>query len=97
MFYLVGFPIHPVVRKPAPAYVVFSGPSSASMRSNWLYLAKRSDRQGAPVLICPVHKPTAKSAMYVSSVSPERCDVIMPQPACLDFVTASILSEMLPI
>ncbi len=29
----------------------------------WLYLARRSDRQGAPVLICPVHSPTAMSAM----------------------------------
>lgn len=26
----------------------------------------RSDRQGAPVLICPVHSPTARSAMVVS-------------------------------
>ena len=30
------------------------------------------ERQGAPDLICPVPRPTARSAMVVSSVSPER-------------------------
>jgi len=43
------------------------------MRSRRLYLATRSLRQGAPVLICPVRQATAKSAMVVSSVSPEWC------------------------
>jgi hypothetical protein len=37
----------------------------------WLYLDRRSERQGAPVLIWPVDRPTAKSAMNESSVSPE--------------------------
>lgn len=78
----------------------------------WLYLAKRSERHGAPVLICvrknkqtcsrfyciqrlcfhfkqrfhfrrrtcPAHKPTTKSAIKVSSVSPERWLTITPQP-----------------
>jgi len=50
------------VRKPAPAYGAAS-PSSSSMRSSWLYLERRSERQGAPVLICPVQRPTARSAM----------------------------------
>ena len=48
----------PHVRKLAPASVHRLGPNSSSMRSNWLYLARRSERQGAPVLICPVRSPT---------------------------------------
>ena len=28
-----------------------AAPSSSSIRSSWLYLARRSERQGAPVLI----------------------------------------------
>ncbi len=35
---------------PAPEYVA-AGPSSSSIRSSWLYLATRSLRDGAPVLI----------------------------------------------
>lgn len=91
---------------------------------SWLYLARRSDLQGAPVFICkafpktntvshcynlhrfpmagqgilpshpftflqkkawvsptcPVHSPTTRSAMKVSSVSPDRWLTITPQP-----------------
>ena len=36
---------------------------TSSMRRSWLYLARRSERQGAPVLIWPVQRPTARSAM----------------------------------
>ena len=54
------------------------------------HFASRSDRQGAPVLICPVLRPTARSAMKESSVSPERWDVITPQPAFCAMLTASI-------
>ena len=42
------------------------------MRSSWLYFATRSERAGAPVLICPHPVATARSAIVVSSVSPER-------------------------
>ena len=38
----------------------------------------RSDRDGAPVLIWPTPVPTARSAMNVSSVSPERCEITDP-------------------
>lgn len=44
--------------------------------------------QGAPVLIWPVDKPTARSAMKQSSVSPDRCDVITPHPASFAHCTA---------
>ena len=54
-----------------PGYSEMS-PSSSSMRSSWLYLATRSVRLGAPVLIWPAFRATAMSAMVVSSVSPER-------------------------
>ena len=56
-------------KAPAPAYSAASS-SSSSMRSSWLYLATRSDRAGAPVLIWPQLVATARSAIVVSSVSP---------------------------
>jgi hypothetical protein len=40
-----------------------------SMRSSRLYLAKRSPRQGAPVLSCPARVATVKSEMKPSLVS----------------------------
>jgi hypothetical protein len=42
---------------------------------SWLYLAVRSERDSEPVLIWPQPVATARSAMVVSSVSPERCDM----------------------
>ena len=54
-----------------------AGPRRSSMRSSWLYLAVRSPRAGAPVLICPAPVATARSAMKVSSVSPERCEMML--------------------
>src|SRR6266704_1776193 len=50
------------------------------MRSSWLYLATRSVREALPVLICPTPVATARSAMNVSSVSPERCEITAPYP-----------------
>ncbi len=44
------------------------------MRSSWLYLAMRSERDIDPVLIWVADVPTAMSAMVASSVSPERCE-----------------------
>lgn len=55
-------------------------PSSSSIRKIWLYLHNLSDRQGAPVLICPVERPTTKSAMKQSSVSPDLCETMVPHP-----------------
>ena len=54
-----------------PAYAAAS-PSSCSIRNNRLYLATRSERDGAPVLIWPALTATARSAIDVSSVSPLR-------------------------
>ena len=44
--------------------------------------AIRSERDKEPVFIMPAFAATAKSAMVVSSVSPERCDSTTPK---LDF------------
>jgi hypothetical protein len=45
------------------------------MRSSWLHLASRSERDSEPVLIWPQLVATARSAIVLSSVSPERCDM----------------------
>ena len=50
-------------------------PGVSSMRRSWLYLATRSVRLALPVLICPTPVATARSAMKVSSVSPERWEI----------------------
>src|SRR3954463_10742804 len=47
-------------------------PSSSSILRSRLYLATRSVRASEPVLIWPARVATARSAMKVSSVSPER-------------------------
>merc|ERR1712151_785506 len=83
-------------RKPVPAYVALP-PSSSSIRKSWLYFARRSLRHGAPVLICPVRRPTTRSAMKESSVSPDRWETITPQPLRIDIVAASIASVIEPI
>ena len=51
-----------------------SSPSSSEIRIRRLYLAVRSPRTGAPVLIWPAPRATARSAMIGSSVSPERSE-----------------------
>src|SRR5215472_2366422 len=58
----------------APAYFACE-PNSSSMRISWLYFAVRSERESEPVLIWPQFVATARSAIVVSSVSPERCDM----------------------
>ncbi len=45
------------------------------MRNSWLYLAMRSDRDSDPVLICVACVPTAMSAIVLSEVSPDRCEI----------------------
>lgn len=47
----------------------------------WFNLARRSERAGAPVLICPARRPTTMSAIVTSSVSPDRWETMTPQPA----------------
>ena len=54
-------------------------------------------RQGAPVLIWPVARPTDKSAMKLSSVSPDLWLAMTPQPASLAIFTAMMDSVTVPI
>ena len=67
------------------------------MRSRRLYLATRSERASEPVLIWPERIATARSAMNVSSVSPERCEMIVVQPTRWAISTDSIVSVSVPI
>src|SRR4051794_23376276 len=67
------------------------------MRSSWLYLATRSERAGAPVLIWPQLVATARSAIVVSSVSPDRCDMTALYDARVAMATVSIVSVNVPI
>jgi hypothetical protein len=55
--------------------------STYSIRRRALYLATRSLRAGAPVLIWPTPRATTRSAMKVFSVSPLRCETMTPQPS----------------
>jgi hypothetical protein len=63
--------LHRTQNASRPGYSAVS-PRSSAMRSSWLYLAMRSVRLALPVLIWPARVATARSAMKVSSVSPER-------------------------
>ena len=45
------------------------------MRSSWLYFAILSDRDNEPVLICVARVPTEISAIVLSEVSPDRCEI----------------------
>ena len=67
------------------------------MRSRRLYLATRSERASEPVLIWPERVATARSAMKVSSVSPERCEMIVVQPFRCAISTDSSVSVSVPI
>jgi Family of unknown function (DUF6152) len=53
-------------------------PSSSLMRRSWLYFATRSVRDMEPVLIWPALVATARSAINVSSLSPERWEITTP-------------------
>src|SRR6185369_12135972 len=79
-----------------PAYRAASS-SSSSIRSSWLYLATRSLRAGAPVLIWPQLVATARSAIVTSSVSPERWLIMHRYPELWARVTASNVSDRVPI
>ena len=62
-----------------------------------MYLAVRSLLHGAPVLIYFAFKPTTRSAIKWSSVSPLLCDTITFQLLFYAKLQASILSYNVPI
>ena len=57
----------------------------------------RSVRLAEPVLIWPAAVPTARSAMVESSVSPDRCEMIVAYDASRAMATASSVSVTVPI
>src|SRR5512136_3070835 len=73
-----------------------SEPISCSIRRRRLYLQVLSERQGAPVLIRPVFMATARSAMVVSSVSPERWLTTAVQLTCLALRMTLMASVRVP-
>src|SRR5208283_5635277 len=72
-------------------------PSSASMRSSWLYLATRSERDIDPDLIWVALLATAMSAIVASSVSPERCETMAAYFAFAAMSIAASVSVNVPI
>ncbi|OQA09946.1 MAG: hypothetical protein BWY67_01245 [Bacteroidetes bacterium ADurb.Bin397] len=62
-----------------------------------MYFAILSDREAEPVLICPVFKATAKSAIVLSSVSPERWLIMVVKEFILAMSTELIVSVNDPI
>src|SRR5438094_876851 len=74
-----------------------ASPRSSSILRSWLYLATRSERAGAPVLIWPQLVATARSATVVSSVSPDRCDITHAYAAWAATSTVSSVSVSEPI
>src|SRR6266568_8496592 len=67
------------------------------MRKSWLYFATRSVRDSEPVLIWPAFVATARSAIVVSSVSPERCDMTHAYPFSRAKRIVSSVSVSVPI
>ncbi len=67
------------------------------MRRSWLYFATRSDRDSDPVLICSAFMPTAMSAIVVSSVSPDRCEITAVYAECFASSIAAKVSVRVPI
>lgn len=67
------------------------------MHNNLLYFATLSVLHGAPVFICPAFTPTAISAIVVSSVSPDLCEIIVLYPFSFASSIVSNVSVNVPI
>jgi len=52
-----------------------SSPNSSSILRSWLYFAILSVLEADPVFICPAFVATARSAINVSSVSPDLWEI----------------------
>ena len=67
------------------------------MRNNWLYLATLSDLAKEPVFIWFEFVPTAKSAIKVSSLSPDLWEIIVLNPIIWANLITSKVSETLDV
>ena len=83
-------------KKPLPKYLA-SVPSVSSIRRSWLYFAVLSVLETEPVLIWPAFKPTERSLMKTSSVSPDLWDTMTPKREFFANSIVSIVSESVPI
>src|SRR5882724_1875710 len=82
-------------RTDRPAKLVLP-PRASSMRSASFHLAMRSERAKEPTLSCPASQPAARCTMVTSSVSPERAETMVPQPARLPASRAAFVSVTVP-
>ena len=70
---------------------------SSSILSSWLYLLILSLLESEPVLICPAEIATDKSAIKLSSVSPDLWEIIVLKLFCFPNVIDSMVSVNVPI
>src|SRR5437899_11922802 len=76
-------------RHPAKGAV---GRRAASMRSPSFHFAMRSERAKEPTFSCPASQPTARCTIVTSSVSPERAETMVRQPAARAAINAALVS-----
>ena len=66
------------------------------MRSTSFHFAIRSERANEPTLSWPAPQPTARWAIDMSSVSPERAETIVPKPGRAPSSQAALASLTVP-
>gem|GEM_PF-2203514 len=71
--------------------------SHSSISISLLYFSVLSPRQGAHVFICPEFIHTARSAMKVSQLSQDLCDITEVISFLCAISIASMVSETVPI
>lgn len=71
-------------------------PMASSMRSASFHFARRSERANEPTLSWPAFQPTARCTMAVSSDSPERAEIMVPNFDCLPASSAALASVTVP-
>ena len=66
------------------------------MRSPSFHLAMRSERENDPTLSCLTPQPTARWTIVTSSVSPDRAETMLSQPAARAACSAAWVSVSVP-
>src|SRR3974390_2559690 len=97
-----NFQIRPLVVYPArtpsaaPPAKRARCPSASSIRKASFHCAMRSERAKEPTLSWPASQPTARCTMVMSSVSPERAEMIVVSPVSRAAVSAESVSVSVP-
>ena len=73
-----------------------AAPSASSIRSASFHFAIRSERANEPTLSRPAFQPTARWTIETSSVSPERAETIVANPASRPASSAASVSVTVP-